>query len=397
MNPRHPTRTSIQATPPPPGSDATTLSSLGKVIPLVDYRERRLPMTATPAPALPPQGLLDRLERPLRDLRISVTDRCNFRCTYCMPREKFGRDHAFLPPAAHLSFDEITRLARQFVALGVKKIRLTGGEPLLRKNLPQLIEQLARLRTIDGERLDIALTTNGSLLARQASDLKLAGLQRITVSLDALDETVFARINDVDFKAAAVLRGIEAAQQVGLAPIKINMVVQRGINESQILPMAQHFRGTGMALRLIEYMDVGNNPDWRLTQVLPSSEVLSILQAAYHLHPATLQRTGETATRWRYADGQGEIGLISSVSHAFCGDCNRARISADGQLFSCLFAHQGHDLRTLLRNGCSDDLIQGSIAQLWTQRQDRYSEQRAAQATRTDPVHQRVEMHVMGG
>lgn len=387
MNPRPPTSNSIQATPP----------NTGKVIPLVDYRQRRLPMAATPAPALPSQGLLDRFERPLRDLRISLTDRCNFRCTYCMPREKFGRDHAFLPPTAHLSFDEITRLARQFVALGVKKLRLTGGEPLLRKSLPQLIEQLARLRTIDGERLDIALTTNGSLLARQASDLKSAGLQRITVSLDALDEAVFARINDVGFKAAAVLRGIEAAQQVGLAPIKINMVVQRGINESQILPMAQHFRGTGMALRFIEYMDVGNNPAWRLAQVLPSSEILATLQAAYHLHPVTLQRPGETATRWRYADGQGEIGLISSVSHAFCGDCNRARISADGQLFTCLFAHQGHDLRALLRSGCSDDLIQGSIAQLWTQRQDRYSEQRAAQATRTDPAHQRVEMHVMGG
>lgn len=371
------------------------------VIPLIDHRQRRLPLVTAPPASLPwisiaQEGLPDTLGRPLRDLRISVTDRCNLRCTYCMPRKKFGRGHVFLPPTSHLSFEEITRLTAQFAALGVRKVRLTGGEPLLRKNLAQLIEQLSHLRTLDGRPLDLTLTTNGSLLERQAQALKQAGLRRITVSLDALDDAIFGRINDVGFKASSVLRGIDAAHQAGLTPIKINMVVMQGVNDSQIIPMARHFRGTGAQLRFIEYMDVGNNQAWRMDQMLPSSDVLSRLQAVYPLHLVARQAPGETATRWHYSDGQGEIGLISSVSHAFCGDCNRARVSADGQLFTCLFAHQGHDLRALLRSPHSDDVIRSGIASVWTQRQDRYSEQRGEVPSRSVNA-PRVEMHYVGG
>ena len=370
-----------------------------RVIPLVDAR-RLAPLP--PAASTAPTGLLlDTRRRPLRDLRISVTDRCNFRCTYCMPREVFGTGHAFLPQQALLSFEEITRLATAFVAHGVRKVRLTGGEPLLRKNLERLVEMLARLRTPEGLPLDLTLTTNASLLAQKARALRDAGLQRVTVSLDALDDAIFRRMNDADHPVSSVLRGIEAAQEAGLWPIKVNMVVQRGVNDGEIVPMARNFRGSGVALRFIEYMDVGESNGWRMSQVLPSSEVLARLQAVFPLQPLEAAQPGETAQRWRHADGQGEIGLISSVTQAFCGDCNRARLSTEGKLFLCLFAHQGHDLRALLRGGADDAELAGRIAAIWAQRQDRYSETRAvrdlspgAGAGLPPP---RVEMHYIGG
>ncbi len=371
-----------------------------RVIPLVDAR-RLAPLP--PAASAEPTGLvLDTRRRPLRDLRISVTDRCNFRCTYCMPREVFGAGHAFLPQQALLSFEEITRLASAFVAHGVRKIRLTGGEPLLRKNLERLVEMLARLRTPEGLPLDLTLTTNASLLAQKARALRDAGLRRVTVSLDALDDAIFRRMNDADHPVSSVLRGIEAAREAGLWPIKVNMVVQRGVNDGEIVPMARHFRGSGVALRFIEYMDVGESNGWRMSHVLPSSEVLARLQAVFPLHPLEAAQPGETAQRWRHADGQGEIGLISSVTQAFCGDCNRARLSTEGKLFLCLFAHQGHDLRALLRGGADDAELAGRIAAVWAQRQDRYSETRAVRdlspgAGAGLPPPPRVEMHYIGG
>jgi cyclic pyranopterin phosphate synthase len=378
-----------------------------RVIPLVDERRRALAVPAAAVAAatglapIPAGVLLDTRQRPLRDLRISVTDRCNFRCTYCMPREVFGAQHVFLPQSDLLSFEEITRLATVFVAHGVQKIRLTGGEPLLRKHLERLIEMLSGLRTPAGERLDLTLTTNASLLAQKAQALKDAGLQRITVSLDAMDDAIFRRMNDADYAVSSVLRGIDAAQQAGLAPIKVNMVVQRGVNDGEIVPMARHFRGSGVALRFIEYMDVGQSNGWRMDQVLPSSEVLARLQAVFPLQPLDAQQPGETAQRWRHADGQGEIGLISSVTRAFCGDCNRARLSTEGKLFLCLFAHQGHDLRGLLRAGHSDAEVASRVAALWAQRQDRYSELRSEQAAGPQdpaaPASPRVEMHYIGG
>ena len=333
------------------------------------------------------------------DLRISVTDRCNFRCSYCMPREVFDKDYAFLPQTSLLSFEEITRLARIFVAHGVKKIRLTGGEPLLRKNLEVLIGMLALLRTPDGRPLDITLTTNASLLAKKAQALKDAGLQRVTVSLDGLDDAVFRRMNDVDFPVADVLHGIEAAHRVGLAPIKVNMVVKRGTNDQEILPMARHFRGTGTVLRFIEYMDVGATNGWRMDEVMPSSEIVTRIQAEFALRPKAAHTSGETAQRWTYADGQGEIGVISSVSQAFCGDCNRARLSTEGKLFLCLFASQGHDLRGLLRGSYADEQIAGAVAHIWQKRDDRYSEIRAALPphTSTSSNEKRVEMSYIGG
>ncbi len=372
------------------------------LVPLQRLREQlRSPRTS---PILPLQGPrsaasepIDRLGRPLRDLRISVTDRCNFRCGYCMPRDVFGSDHPFLPQPQLLSFEEITRTARIFLGLGVRKLRLTGGEPLLRRHLERLVEQLAQLRTLDGEAPELTLTTNGSILARKAQALKDAGLHRLTVSLDALDDAVFKRMNDADFPVADVLAGIEAAQAVGLGPIKVNMVVQRGVNDDQILPMARHFRGTGIELRFIEFMDVGNTNAWQMDQVLPSSQVRQRIHAQFPLQAATKQRPGETAERWSYADGQGSVGFISSVTKAFCGDCNRLRLSTDGQLFTCLFASRGHDLRTLLRadqgHSHSDDEIAAGLRHLWSQREDQYSQLRAQGVA---PEH-RIEMSYIGG
>ena len=372
-----------------------------RVIPLVDARGGARSV-AVPARLQAATGnLTDRLHRPLRDLRISVTDRCNFRCSYCMPKEVFDKDHVYLPHASLLSFEEITRLATLFLAHGVRKIRLTGGEPLLRKNIEVLIAQLARLRTVDGDPPDITLTTNGSLLARKARALKEAGLQRVTVSLDGLDDTVFRRMNDVDFPVAAVLDGIAAAHAAGLGPVKVNMVVKRGTNDHEIIPMARHFRGSGTVLRFIEYMDVGSTNGWRMDDVLPSAEVVQRLQTEWPLVPLEASVPGETAQRWGYADAAGrpdpalgEIGVISSVTQAFCGDCNRARLSTEGQLYLCLFASQGFDLRTLLRSGASDAAISTALAQIWGGRADRYSELRGSleQGPR-----ERVEMSYIGG
>ncbi len=370
------------------------------IIPLADLRyASRVP--AIPAQPQPPSGLLlDTLARPLHDLRISVTDRCNFRCSYCMPSEVFNKDYAYLPQSSLLSFEEITRLARIFIDHGVEKIRLTGGEPLLRKGIDVLIGMLAALPTPSGRPLEITLTTNGSLLARQAQRLKDAGLDRVTVSLDALDDAVFRRMNDVDFAVADVLRGIEAAQRVGLAPLKVNMVVQRGTNDADILPMARHFRHSGVVLRFIEYMDVGATNGWRMGQVMPSAEVIAAIQTEFALHTVPAQHLGETAQRWRYADGGGEVGVISSVSHAFCGACNRARLSTEGKLFLCLFANQGHDLRALLRGPHTDAQISAAVGEVWHQRTDRYSELRAslpADTTQAASPGKRVEMSYIGG
>jgi cyclic pyranopterin phosphate synthase len=380
-----------------------------RVIPLVD---QRTPTLAPPAAAFAPatrikaSGVLaDSLGRPLRDLRISVTDRCNFRCNYCMPKEIFDKNYPYLPHSALLSFEEITRVASLFVAHGVRKIRLTGGEPLLRKNIEVLIEQLAALRTVEGEPLDLTLTTNGSLLARKAKALRAAGLQRVTVSLDGLDDAVFRRMNDVDFPVADVLEGIEAAQNAGLGPIKINMVVKRGTNEHEILPMVRRFKGTGMVLRFIEYMDVGATNGWRMDEVLPSAAVVKLINAEIPLVQLDPSAPGETAERWGFADAAGrhdvnagEIGVISSVTQAFCRDCNRARLSTEGKLYLCLFATQGHDLRTLIRDGASDADIESAIGHIWRSRSDRYSELRSAMPPDTSELSQRrIEMSYIGG
>ena len=376
-----------------------------RVIPLVDLRSKAL-SAPRPTQAIAASGqLLDLLGRPLRDLRISVTDRCNFRCSYCMPKEVFDRGHPYLPHAALLRFEEITRLARIFVAHGVRKIRLTGGEPLLRKDLEQLVEQLATLRTPDGQPLDLTLTTNGSLLARKARALKEAGLQRVTVSLDALDDAVFRRMNDVDFPVRAVLDGIEAAQAVGLGPIKVNMVVKRGCNDQEILPLARHFRGSGVTLRFIEYMDVGATNGWRMDEVLPSAEVVERIRSELPLVQLSPNAIGETAERWGYAgtDGRhdpslGEIGVISSVTQAFCGDCNRARLSTEGRLYLCLFASQGYDLRALLRDEAADDAqIASALGAIWQGRSDRYSELRALLPADSAAGGRRIEMSYIGG
>ncbi len=375
-----------------------------RVIPLVDQRHPSLPLPA--AVAAIGEHPLDRLQRPLHDLRISVTDRCNFRCSYCMPKEVFDKDYAYLPHSALLSFEEITRLANVFVQRGVRKIRLTGGEPLLRKNIEILIEKLAGLRTPDGQPLDLTLTTNGSLLARKAQSLKDAGLQRVTVSLDGLDDTVFRQMNDVDFPVAEVLEGIEAARAVGLGPVKVNMVVKRGTNEHEIIPMARHFRGTGVVLRFIEYMDVGATNGWRMDEVLPSAQVIERLQTEWPLVALQHTAAGETAERWGYANAQGqydpslgEVGVISSVTQAFCGDCNRARLSTEGRLYLCLFASQGYDLRQLLREkSASDAEIAGTLDAIWQGRSDRYSQLRSQMPpdTGSAPV-RRVEMSYIGG
>ncbi len=368
-----------------------------RVIPLVDQRLQSLAATV-PSTPIAATGLLgDALGRPLRDLRISVTDRCNFRCSYCMPKEVFDKDYPYLPHSALLSFEEITRVARQFVAHGVQKIRLTGGEPLLRKHIEILIEQLAALRTVEGQPLDITLTTNGSLLERKAVALKAAGLRRVTVSLDGLDDTVFRAMNDVDFPVADVLRGIAAAQAAGLGPIKVNMVVKRGTNDHEILPMARHFKGTGIVLRFIEYMDVGATNGWRMDEVMPSAEVVKRIHAELPLVQLDPAAPGETAERWGYADGTGEIGVISSVTQAFCRDCNRARLSTEGKLYLCLFATQGHDLKPLVRGQASDEQLASAIAQIWQGRDDRYSELRASLPPDASTGGRRVEMSYIGG
>jgi GTP 3',8-cyclase len=375
-----------------------------RVIPLIDQRLAALG-ARLPAGAVPATGLLsDTLGRPLRDLRISVTDRCNFRCSYCMPKEVFDKNYPYLPHSALLSFEEITRVARQFVAHGVRKIRLTGGEPLLRKNIEVLVEQLAALKTVDGEPLDLTLTTNGSLLTRKARSLKAAGLQRVTVSLDGLDDAVFRQMNDVDFPVAQVLEGIAAAQEAGLGPIKINMVVKRGTNEHEILPMARRFKGTGMVLRFIEYMDVGATNGWRMDEVLPSAQVVKLIQSELPLVQLEPSAPGETAERWGYADATGrfdpaagEIGVISSVTQAFCGDCNRARLSTEGQVYLCLFATHGHDLRSLIRGGASDEELASAIGHIWQGRADRYSQLRGSMSPDSGKGSRRVEMSYIGG
>ena len=332
--------------------------------------------------------LLDTLRRPLRDLRISVTDRCNFRCVYCMPRDVFGRDYTFLPRAELLTFEEIERLARIFAARGVEKIRLTGGEPLLRRDLDTLVAMLAR---IPG--LDLTLTTNGVLLPAKARALADAGLGRVTVSLDSLDDDVFKTMNDADVPVARVLAGIEAAHAAGLAPVKVNTVVKRGLNEESVLPLAAHFRGTGVVLRFIEFMDVGATNGWRLDDVVPAAEIVAALDAEWPLEPVDPGYRGEVARRYRYRDGAGEIGLIASVTQPFCRDCTRARISADGTLYACLFASGGNDLRAPLRDGATDEELAATIDGIWGRRADRYSEIRSAET----PARPRVEMSYIGG
>lgn len=343
-------------------------------------------VAATPLPVLN-GAVSDTLERPLRDLRISVTDRCNFRCVYCMPKEVFGREYAFLSRAELLTFEEIARLARVFVRLGVCKIRLTGGEPLVRREIEKLVAMLRPLS------VDLTLTTNGSLLSATARSLRDAGLDRVTVSLDSLDDATFMAMNDVRFPVARVLEGITAAAEAGLSPVKINMVVKRGVNEGSIVPMARHFRGSGHILRFIEYMDVGNSNGWRLDDVVTADEILAAVDAEFPLEPLAPAYPGEVATRWRYRDGAGEIGIIASVSRPFCGDCTRARLSADGSLYTCLFASVGHDLRAPLRAGASNDELRDLIAAVWRGREDRYSEIRSADTVGLP----KVEMSYIGG
>ena len=339
------------------------------------------------APVFQGGPLADTLGRAMRDLRISVTDRCNFRCVYCMPREVFDAYYRFLPHSAILSFEEIARLARIFVGLGVKKIRLTGGEPLVRKNLERLVEMLSPLGA------ELTLTTNGSLLAKQAQALAKAGLDRVTVSLDSLDEAIFRAMNDADFPVAKVIEGIEAAADAGLGPVKVNMVVKRGVNDGDIVAMAGRWRGTGHIMRFIEYMDVGSTNGWRMDDVVPSAEVVRRISERWPLEPLDANYAGEVAERWRYADGSGEIGVISSVTQAFCSSCTRMRLSTEGSLYTCLFAHSGHDLKALVRGGASDDQIGNEIAAVWQKRGDRYSEIRTEQTSRQ----RKVEMSYIGG
>ena len=347
------------------------------------------------AKALPQSGssgepgtIRDRLGRQIRDLRVSVTDRCNFRCIYCMPKEVFGPDHKFLARSELLSFEEITRLVRAFKRHGLEKVRLTGGEPLLRKDLDRLIAMIAQ---IPG--LDLTLTTNGSILAKKASALRAAGLKRITVSLDSLDDRVFRAMNDVDFSVSKVLEGIDAAAAAGLGPIKINVVVKRGVNEDSVVPMARHFKGSGHIVRFIEFMDVGATNGWRMESVMPSAEGISKIDAEFPLQPVDPNYRGEVAQRWRYRDGEGEIGVISSVTQAFCRDCTRVRLSTDGLLYTCLFATQGYDLRALVRAGASDADLAGAIGSIWNLRADRYSEIRTAETASL----RKVEMSYIGG
>jgi len=354
-----------------------------KVIPI----EVKPAAARAPAPQFAGGTLVDTRARTMHDLRISVTDRCNFRCVYCMPRETFGADHPFLPYSAILTFEEITRLARIFVGLGVQKIRLTGGEPLVRRQLHRLVAMLAELG------VEITLTTNGSLLAKQARLLKQAGLHRVTVSLDSLDDATFRAMNDADFPVAKVVDAIEVAAAEGLTPVKINTVVKRGVNDQDILRMAERWRGTGHIVRFIEYMDVGSSNGWRMDDVVPSAEVVRRISERWPLEPADANYTGEVAERWRYVDGGGEIGVISSVTQAFCSTCTRMRLSTEGSLFTCLFAQSGHDLKTLVRGGASDEDIRNEIAAVWQRRADRYSEIRTEQTAKQ----RKVEMSYIGG
>ena len=329
---------------------------------------------------------LDVLQRPLRDLRISVTDRCNFRCVYCMPKEIFGRDYEFLPRAQLLDYEEIERLARAFVANGVRKIRITGGEPLVRRHVERLVEMLSALD------VDLTLTTNGTLLPQKAQALAAAGLRRVTVSLDALDDETFRAMNDMDVPVQQVLDGIDAAAAAGL-PVKVNAVVKRGLNEHGIVELARHFRGTGHVLRFIEYMDVGHTNGWRLDDVVSAEEILTRIADEFPLEPIEPSYRGEVAKRWRYVDGQGEIGVIASVTQPFCGDCTRARLSAEGQLYTCLFAVRGHDLRALVRSAANDAELEAAIATVWTRRTDRYSELRTEKTAELP----KIEMSYIGG
>jgi cyclic pyranopterin phosphate synthase len=359
-----------------------------KIIHLLDTRTASRPAPVVPAQPIPAVGRLEDVRgRAVRDLRISVTDRCNFRCVYCMPKSVFDRNYPYLARADLLSFEEIERVARLFVAHGVNKLRITGGEPLLRKNLEQLIERLARLS------VDITLTTNGTLLPQKARTLRDAGLTRITISLDTLDDDTFRRMNDVDFPVSEVLRGIDAAEAAGFMPIKVNMVVKRGTNDHAILPMAKHFKGSGHIVRFIEFMDVGASNGWKMDEVLPSAEVIARIHADMPLMPMDANYPGEVAQRWRYADGSGEIGVISSVTQAFCSSCTRVRLSTEGKIYTCLFATQGHDLRALLRGSQGDDGITSVIGALWQARDDRYSELRTAET----PAGRRIEMSYIGG
>jgi len=350
-----------------------------KVIPISSGR--------SPAPSFEGGTLRDSLGRSMHDLRISVTDRCNFRCVYCMPREVFDAHYDFLPHSAILSFEEIARLARIFVGLGVEKIRLTGGEPLVRRDLFRLVAMLKELE------VELTLTTNGSLLARNAHALARAGLDRVTVSLDSLDEATFRAMNDVDFPVAKVLESIDAAAAAGLSPVKINMVVKRGVNDRDILPMAERWRSSGHIVRFIEYMDVGSSNGWRMDDVVPSAEVVRRVAERWPLEPVDANYAGEVAERWRYADGAGEIGVISSVTQAFCRSCTRMRLSTEGALFTCLFAQSGHDLKSLVRGGASDEEIRDQIAAVWQRRADRYSEIRTEATSKTP----KVEMSYIGG
>ena len=363
---------------------------MATIIPLIDVRAASTldALVRDAARAGAAGAPVDTLGRRLHDLRISVTDRCNFRCVYCMPKDVFGRDYPFLAHADLLTFEEITRVARAFVGHGVAKIRLTGGEPLLRRNVERLVEMLAAIGDID-----LTLTTNGALLAKKARSLRDAGLKRVTVSLDSLDDATFRAMNDVDFPVARVLEGIDAAAAAGLAPVKINMVVKRGANDASIVPMARHFKGSGHIVRFIEYMDVGATNGWRMDDVVPAAEIVRAIDAELPLASADPNYTGEVAERWRYRDGGGEIGVIASVTQAFCRDCTRARLSTDGRLYTCLFANAGHDLRGLLRGGAGDDALGRAIAAVWRQRGDRYSEIRTANTAR-DP---KVEMSYIGG
>ena len=380
------------------------------VIPVIDVRQRPAPTSQELLETIKNIDLskptLDTLGRPLRDLRISVTDRCNFRCSYCMPKSVFDRDYAYLPQKELLRFEEITTIAAAATQLGVKKIRITGGEPLLRKNVEILIAQLSELRTLDGKPLDLTLTTNASLLKKKAQSLKDAGLKRLTISLDAMDDAIFRQMNDMDFPVADVLDGIAMASQVGFEDIKVNMVVKQSTNEDQILPMAAHFRGTGVSLRFIEYMDVGASNGWRMDEVLPTADVLSLLQSRWPLQALPPKSVGETATRYGYLNAQGaldpqlgEVGFISSVTQAFCQDCNRARLSTDGRLFNCLFATEGANVRDLVR-GAPDggvDTVAQYLAYLWQQRTDQYSALRQAGMVPAGNAERRVEMSFIGG
>ena len=341
--------------------------------------------------------VIDTRGRAMRDMRISVTDRCNFRCVYCMPKEVFGRDFAFMDRAEILTFEEITRLARIGVAHGVRKIRLTGGEPLLRKGLEALVADRAALRTPTGESIDIALTTNGSALAVKAQSLYDAGLKRVTVSLDSLDDATFRAMNDVNFPVAKVLHGIEVAQEVGLGPIKINVVVKRGLNDQDIVSLAQHFHGTGFVVRFIEFMDVGTTNGWRMDDVVPSAEVVERINAVLPIEPVPSEYVGEVAARWRYVDGGGEIGVISSVTAPFCGTCTRVRISTEGKLYTCLFADHGHDLRGLMRGGAADAELEAAMASIWRARDDHYSEVRSSLTEQLRRSGHHVEMSYIGG